>query len=918
MEADTLLAATYRGEPGAFEALVRSQAGRLHHVATRVAGDGSLADDILQETFLRILRVPPAARPSRGAGSWLARVTVRVAINVLESERARRRREERYASERSRTMQNQTRDPTDSPDELHSEVAEALASLPPRTRAALWLHVVEEEGVREIAVCLESSRSAVSRRIQGGLELLRARLGTSGAALAGVTSLSRALRGAAVPPAEALLERIISAGDAALSGGATVPRPLDALDAALAVRVRPASIPGGPAVAAALTVVLCGLAALGVRGWLQSTGEVGTQRGPVAAAQPAAASNPETSPARLPVLPPPSPTPPPVPAVTLNSLAGSVRGEDGTPIDGAIVYLTPVHSRDEDLLVALGSLFRADRFRRATVFSTVTDSEGHWRFEGIPELGSARLGVYREGYGDPRTAGSRGLEEVTIAAGHPTAGVELVLPEGKTLAGRILGPDGTPVTDAVIAAATAWTPTDHIFWPAGLGVTDAEGQFHLGFEARASGCHLHVCSERHGQVFFVGVPLTEEPVELPWSRPASLEGTMTWADGAPASGLTVRAHGKLPEPPIPVERMGLRSHVVHSAEVSETGEYHLDGLHPGLSYEVLVIDASRGEPAALRNPLTPRDAPRFTPGAGEVKAWDGILERPLLVRGRVRTAALGSPVNEAQVVAHKDGRRLEVPFNWTDADGKFVLELPGGPGTYRLHAAPPVGLPSPDGAPALIDRSFGRDVVVTRARSPDVDLLIFEPVILPLRVRKADGSPPATVQVKLKVTLPGGASSGHEFPCSLDAVGCGRLTFHYPVEEISCELGGSAGGPTVKAERTAGVPGTILPEVAAVLPLTCGLRMRLLDSRREPHRRRWARLRVASGDSPAREINARTDDEGWLDNPGDIEASLFKLEIRSAGAGILWTSQQLDGRAGGTIDLGEVVLEWKEDGSGEL
>ncbi len=67
MDADALPTATYSGDTRAFESLVRSQAGRLHRIASRVTGDGSLADDVLQEAFLRVLRVPAAARPSRAA-----------------------------------------------------------------------------------------------------------------------------------------------------------------------------------------------------------------------------------------------------------------------------------------------------------------------------------------------------------------------------------------------------------------------------------------------------------------------------------------------------------------------------------------------------------------------------------------------------------------------------------------------------------------------------------------------------------------------------------------------------------------------------------------------------------------------------------------------------------------------------------
>ena len=43
------------------------------------------------------------------------------------------------------------------PQDLDRPVAEALASLSPETRAALWLHVVEGEGVRAVAASLDSN-----------------------------------------------------------------------------------------------------------------------------------------------------------------------------------------------------------------------------------------------------------------------------------------------------------------------------------------------------------------------------------------------------------------------------------------------------------------------------------------------------------------------------------------------------------------------------------------------------------------------------------------------------------------------------------------------------------------------------------------------------------------------------------------
>jgi DNA-directed RNA polymerase specialized sigma24 family protein len=36
-------------------------------------------------------------------------------------------------------------------------------------RAAVWLHVIEQMALREVAACLETSRSTVYRRIQEGM-----------------------------------------------------------------------------------------------------------------------------------------------------------------------------------------------------------------------------------------------------------------------------------------------------------------------------------------------------------------------------------------------------------------------------------------------------------------------------------------------------------------------------------------------------------------------------------------------------------------------------------------------------------------------------------------------------------------------------------------------------------------------------
>lgn len=332
MDADALLAATYRGDTRAFESLVRSQTSRLHRLASRVTGDENLADDVLQETFLRVLRVPAAARPSRAAAAWLARVTVRVALNVLDSERARRRREERYAMERSRGMKDGAPSQVALPHDFDRPVAEALASLSPETRAALWLHVVEGEGVREVAACLDSSRSAVSRRIRAGLETLRRRLATSGFALAGTSPLRGALRGAEVRPPETLVRRILEAGMTAMAAS---PRAPDALDAALAAPARSLRSFAGIGAAAVITIGV--LAALRVVLLRPGTDRGAEPVGPIVSAPVVPPANDGRSPAESeeksvePVPSSPVAKPAVVSGTILNGSEALLRKECGRP-----------------------------------------------------------------------------------------------------------------------------------------------------------------------------------------------------------------------------------------------------------------------------------------------------------------------------------------------------------------------------------------------------------------------------------------------------------------------------------------------------------------------------------------------------------------------------------------------------------
>ena len=75
-------------EDAAYDELVRTYSASIYHVAYRMLGSVSEADDALQEAWLRIRGQDTAGVENMQA--WLTTVVGRVCLNMLRSRRARR------------------------------------------------------------------------------------------------------------------------------------------------------------------------------------------------------------------------------------------------------------------------------------------------------------------------------------------------------------------------------------------------------------------------------------------------------------------------------------------------------------------------------------------------------------------------------------------------------------------------------------------------------------------------------------------------------------------------------------------------------------------------------------------------------------------------------------------------------------
>jgi len=154
-----------QGEEQAFSELFARHAGRLQGALRRMVG--SAADDVLQTTFLSIVR--SRGRYERGAPfrPWL----YTVAVNAARDHLRRHRREEPHAPGE---LPDQEAEPAPLPDPgLARTVEAALARLPASQREAIVLHRFEGFSFKEVAELLGVSETAVKVRAHRGYERLR-------------------------------------------------------------------------------------------------------------------------------------------------------------------------------------------------------------------------------------------------------------------------------------------------------------------------------------------------------------------------------------------------------------------------------------------------------------------------------------------------------------------------------------------------------------------------------------------------------------------------------------------------------------------------------------------------------------------------------------------------------------------------
>jgi RNA polymerase sigma-70 factor (ECF subfamily) len=163
------------GDRVAFRQLVLEHSHAMFRLAWRLTGDESLAEDIVQEAFIKAWRKLGDFRMQSGFRSWLHRITVNTAMDQLRT-RSRREQIERSEPDWERLQQAEEGTKHDMQIDVQDRTRSAMMNLSDMERAALMLRHFEGHSIQEIAQILDLTTNACKQTVFRAVKKMRVEL----------------------------------------------------------------------------------------------------------------------------------------------------------------------------------------------------------------------------------------------------------------------------------------------------------------------------------------------------------------------------------------------------------------------------------------------------------------------------------------------------------------------------------------------------------------------------------------------------------------------------------------------------------------------------------------------------------------------------------------------------------------------
>lgn len=165
------------GSQDAFRVLVERHSRRVYRLAYRMTGRAEDAEDIVQETFVRVYRQLGRFQSRSNFTTWLYRVAVNCAIDYLRSRPHRESAEQPAALDRLDGAAGPSMDDLVYAGEIGRRLEAALARLSAQERAAFLLRHYHGCSIEEICQALDIRTNAAKHSIFRAVRKMRVALG---------------------------------------------------------------------------------------------------------------------------------------------------------------------------------------------------------------------------------------------------------------------------------------------------------------------------------------------------------------------------------------------------------------------------------------------------------------------------------------------------------------------------------------------------------------------------------------------------------------------------------------------------------------------------------------------------------------------------------------------------------------------
>jgi len=161
-----------RGDARAHEIIYRAFAAPVYSICLRFTRVPAQAEDLVQETFIEIMRSIAKFRGEAALGSWVRRIAVSKALMYLRS--AWTARGQSLADDwHEVTPGDVASHGVSSRPDVALDLDAALANLPPVSRTIVWLHDVEGYTHKEIAALMGRTESFSKSQLSRAYQRLR-------------------------------------------------------------------------------------------------------------------------------------------------------------------------------------------------------------------------------------------------------------------------------------------------------------------------------------------------------------------------------------------------------------------------------------------------------------------------------------------------------------------------------------------------------------------------------------------------------------------------------------------------------------------------------------------------------------------------------------------------------------------------